>query len=329
MSCLLPCVIFSSLCGITMSKEMMYYPAGAALYVFYQLVTGLVVGQVLFPGDKLAVQRRSAAIIGSTFAPGLSAFVFIKEFVGVSGTGIGAFMDLASKFYQLVLLIPIMKALGPASASDSKAPAASLVSQLTDPLNMAILGGLMMSMLGVGIGDLGPLGGAIKTLAAAQSPVLFLLIGLTAKFGGNTPLVCLVLMLARQACALLFAYAVNTYLALDASTALVVVLMAQSATSVVGWGQMDKAENAAAQAGVTGSEYGYSQAFAFDIVGYSFPITVIVNTWACVAQQWYLANLLKLAVTVAAAATTLFVMYKPQIQDEGLLKNLPAKAVKA
>lgn len=58
-----------------------------------------------------------------------------------------------------------------------------------DNINIAILAGLIMSGTGTAVKDLKFVGSAIDTMAAAQSPVLFLLIGLTVQLKGNTPLV--------------------------------------------------------------------------------------------------------------------------------------------
>ena len=46
-----------------------------------------------------------------------------------------------------------------------------------------------MSARGLSVKSLGFVGSAIDSLAAAQTPALFVLIGLTVKLAGNTPLV--------------------------------------------------------------------------------------------------------------------------------------------
>lgn len=276
----------------------------------------------------MAVPRRTASFLASTFAPGLSAFVFITEFVGSWGTGLGAFMDLASKMYLLMIFKPTMEFFAPSGSKiaatggtgvpSPKGGGGGVVSTVTgvmgDTLNMAIICGIGMSFLGIPVKSLGAVGAAINTLAGAQTPVLFILVGLTFKLGGNTPVVCLMLMLMRAGLALVFAKTSIVIFGLDADNALVVVIMCQSATSVVGWGQMNKV--------VKEGVKGFSSEFAFDIVGYSFPITVILNTTACILKETYIDSAFSIGCCYLVVAGGLFVWFKATIQDVELWRKV-------
>ena len=142
-------------------------------------------------------------------APGLSSFTFINEFGGPGAAGIGSLMDISTKFYQLIVQAPLMRALShpdsnkqaePAGGGGGSNPVMAIINGIfKDNINIAILAGLFMSARGLSIGDLGFVGTAIDAMAAAQTPVLFLFIGLTVRLNGNTPLVSTILLLWRCA----------------------------------------------------------------------------------------------------------------------------------
>merc|ERR550537_304896 len=101
---------------------------------------------------------------------------------------------------MLLVMPSVLKAKASKAAAD--APAASggwvkgVVTQLKDPFNASIILGILLSVIfqGNAMAKLGFAGSALKTLAAAQTPILFLL------FSGIQSLqVQLLITLASQA----------------------------------------------------------------------------------------------------------------------------------
>merc|ERR1719359_1147771 len=88
------------------------------------------------------------------------------------------------------------------------------LAQLKDPFNASIIAGIALSVIfqGNAMAKLGFAGIAFKNLAAAQTPVLFLLIGLKLSIEGATPNLCGVLLLLRQGLVMM---AVKTFLLLS------------------------------------------------------------------------------------------------------------------
>ena len=169
-----------------------------------------------------------------------------------------ALFDLPYKLY-LVLILPFLLGV----------PAPSPTKLVTDPLNLSILGGLVVAATQTPYSALGALGQAASLLAGAQTPILFVLIGAKVKLTGATPLVCLSLLCLRHA-------ACYVYVAIFAfgtdDERMTLLLLAQAAVSVVGWGQISRARDAGGQ---------YDVDLAFDIVGYSMPLTMALQTAAC------------------------------------------------
>ena len=148
-------------------------------------------------------------------------------------------------------------------------PALSPLKLVTDPLNVSILGGLAVAATKTPYASLGALGQAASLLASAQTPILFVLIGAKVKLSGATPLVCLSLLMLRHAAC--YVYVAVFAFGTDAER-MTLLLLAQAAVSVVGWGQIARAKEAGGS---------YDVDLAFDVVGYSMPLTMGLQTAAC------------------------------------------------
>ena len=163
--------------------------------------------------------------------------------------------------YKLYLVLVLPFLLG--------VPAPSATKLVTDPLNVSILGGLVVAATKTPYASLGALGQAASLLASAQTPILFVLIGAKVKLTGATPLVCLSLLSLRHAACYLFV-GISSF-GTDAER-MTLLLLAQAAVSVVGWGQIARAKEAGGS---------YDVDLAFDVVGYSMPLTMGLQTAAC------------------------------------------------
>lgn len=139
-------------------------------------------------------------------APAASAFAFVTEFIGPIYTGLAALIDLPMKAYMLVFMRYVIRAKATSTGEKTGASGKSgnlgkqIFNQLTDPFNAAIIGGILCSLIfkGGAIAKMGFAGLALETMAAAQTPVLFLLIGLKVSIDGATPSLCGVLLLLRH-----------------------------------------------------------------------------------------------------------------------------------
>ena len=169
-----------------------------------------------------------------------------------------ALFDLPYKLY-LVLVLPFLLGV----------PAPSMSKLVTDPLNVSIIGGLLVAATQTPYASLGAIGQAASLLASAQTPILFVLIGAKVKLSGATPAVCLSLLCLRHAAC--YVYVAIFAFGTDAER-MTLLLLAQAAVSVVGWGQIARARDAGGS---------YDVDLAFDIVGYSMPLTMALQTAAC------------------------------------------------
>jgi hypothetical protein len=321
LSGLVPAVTLTSLCSIKVGMSSLGFIAGGLGLVLLQNVVAHFASCAVFGFNALKMTqksrdlRRTAAMEMGTMAPALSVFAFVTEFVGPAFTGLAALLDLPCKAYMLLFMPSVLRA--KASKVAAVAPSASgasrmeaVAAQLKDPFNASIIAGIVLSVIyqGNAVARLGFVGNALKSLAAAQTPILFLLIGLKLSIEGATPALCGVLLLLRQG---LVMAAVKTFLMFSGIKSvqmqLLVTLTSQAATSVVGFGQIAKAKE-------RGDE-GYSTDFAFDIIGISFPLTIMLNTAACLGGSAYIANMYPISLVLLASSGLLYAVSRNQIVD--------------
>lgn len=318
---MLPCVVFQSLCSIELSMALIKWPLMGACFVVWQLVVMGAVSSACFPGPALATPRRTAAFQLATFGPGLSAIVFIKEFVGPEAAGLASLFDLPSKAYVIFVLPALLEWAGRSKGSTTRSSAALVkdaapcgafaktCSLLQDPLNFAIAAGLLMAATRTPLASLSFVGRGVTALSGAQSPVLFVLIGMKLKTGGATPAACVSLLLARLTSSYCF-FAVTRFAVPSLTTpeAMTLLLSVQAACSVVGWSQMSKASAQGAQ--------GFALDLAFDIVGFSLPLAMVIQTAVClVPPEQAIQAPPYMTVPAAALGLLLFATVKTALRD--------------
>jgi glucan phosphoethanolaminetransferase (alkaline phosphatase superfamily) len=140
---------------------------------------------------------------------------------------------------------------------------------------------------------------------------LFALIGLTVKLSGNTPLVSSILLLGRAAASMLFTGTVNMLMGFDSHTAFIVTLFGQSAVSMLGYGILSRVVDNQSK-----ETPAMSKQFAFDLVGYSFPLSIVLNTTACIAKDSYVKRLIPMGGGLLAAVLVVFLATKKKVQDK-------------
>lgn len=306
LNALVPAVIVSSLSALTLSPEMGLVLLSGVALAFIQLGAGELASRFVLPKESSTLRRTAALQLG-TMAPALSVFSFTREFVGASFAGLAALADVPTKLYTLLLIPYYLRFRGDSTESDSAKSTTSdkpslakrLSGIVSDPFNLAITSGLVLAALGKPVATLGFFGKAIGSLAQAQTAILFLLIGLKLKIGGDRPKLCLRLLFARHGfCSL----AVSAFLAIfmgnaGADPRLAAVLSSHAACSIIAFGQMSKVDKAGVK--------GYDTDLAFDIVAMSFPFTVLLNTVACLAGSSYVDTLPAVGVVFLALSAAI------------------------
>lgn len=297
--------------------EHMMYIVGGVLLVLARLLSSMLVSYATFgrgSGTENAKLRRSAIWEMSSTASGMSIFPFITEFVGVEYVGLASVFDLPMKVYTFIMMPFLVRSFGESSSASSNSQGGkvlpALVALVKDPLTMSVIVGMAWAGFtdGAGTQPLGFVGKAIDTMAQAQTPCLFLLIGLKLTFASRTPLFCVTLLLGTQGVLLLMAWLVVLILSPGDTMAQFIILFTQGAPkfNVVGFMQ------AALNSGVVG----YSPDFALDILGLAFPISSFMQCFAGVMGTSYVSIVGIVGAVLVAISVGLRVTFKSQFQED-------------
>mmetsp|Transcript_52421 Transcript_52421/g.92098 ORF Transcript_52421/g.92098 Transcript_52421/m.92098 type:complete len:415 (+) Transcript_52421:47-1291(+) len=313
---LVPATLFKGLSKEKIEARHLAYIAGGVGMVLARFVSAAAASYAVLGsgGKERSTMRRTAMFEISTMASALSVLPFLGEFVGPEYVGLGGMVDLPMKLYMLIFMPVLLKQMGESSgtaaAGDSKGKAMAILTQLVkDPITMSLVLGIVTAMVteGGGTAVFGFAGKALDALAGAQTPVLFLLIGLKLKLQSKTPLFCVVLLFAAQGVLLIIVWVVVLILRPSDTIAKFIILFSQGAPSVVGMGVIA----AAAGSGVQG----YSKDFAFDIVGLAFPISSFMQCFAGIMGGTYQSIVGIVGIVLIAIAGGLRVIFAGNFKE--------------
>ena len=110
---------------------------------------------------------------------------------------------------------------------------------------------------------------------------------------------------------MLFTGVTNRLLALDGNTALITTIFGQSAVSMLGFGILSRVVKSQSQ-----EKPAMSIPFAFDLVSYSFPLSIVLNTSACILKERYVNNLIPMGGGLLVVVLALFFAKKKAVTDK-------------
>ena len=110
---------------------------------------------------------------------------------------------------------------------------------------------------------------------------------------------------------MLFTGVTNRLLALDGNTALITTIFGQSAVSMLGFGILSRVVKSQSQ-----EKPAMSIPFAFDLVSYSFPLSIVLNTSACILKERYVNNLIPMGGGLLVVVLALFFAKKKSVTDK-------------
>ena len=110
---------------------------------------------------------------------------------------------------------------------------------------------------------------------------------------------------------MLFSGVANRLLALDGNTALITTIFGQSAVSMLGFGILSRVVKSQSQ-----EKPAMSIPFAFDLVSYSFPLSIVLNTSACILKERYVNNLIPMGGGLLVIVLALFFAKKKAVTDK-------------
>mmetsp|Transcript_106221 Transcript_106221/g.193339 ORF Transcript_106221/g.193339 Transcript_106221/m.193339 type:complete len:452 (-) Transcript_106221:70-1425(-) len=270
--------------------------------------------------SELSKLRRTAIFELSTIASALSVLPFVSEFVGPEFVGLGGMVDLPMKFYNLVvmpLLLNMFNGAPPAS-SKKESPNGQLVAAITqllkDPITMSLIFGIVTAIATDcrGLKALGFFGDAVEAMATAQTPILFLLIGMKLNFQTSMPLICVVILLANHGILLIMVEVLLRVVNPGENATKLIIIFSQGAPSLLGLGVISSA--------VESGLHGYSPDFTFDIVAMAFPMCSVLQCASGLVGASYANAVGVVGLVLLAAAGVLRVAFKERFQESSAKK---------
>ncbi|MBU3011095.1 permease [Polaribacter vadi] len=183
----LPATIFIALLKVKIDGNLILFPVLAlGLNIILFAITPILLSLI---GIKMNSDKgRSARLLISSLAPGLSCFPFILEFLGDGSLAKAAMADLGNKFFVLFLLYLVALKWhyknADFEANSLKTKLKSLAKTLLyEPVNLFIIVALILVSFGITLDKIPNfLSSTLTRLSYIMTPLVLLFIGLAVKF---------------------------------------------------------------------------------------------------------------------------------------------------
>ncbi len=290
LSIILPATIFVALLKVEISSSMLLLPLAAlGLNLTLYVVSGLVL-------PKLGLQSgstdwRTMMLLLPSLAPGLSVFPFILEYLGDSPLALAALADVGNKVFVLVILYLVAmnwyyarRGAG-ATKVDRKGKLKGLgLSLLREPVNLVILGALLMLATGFTLNDLPQFAEeTVVRLAALMSPVILLFIGMAVKFRREEVGLILRVLCFRSGLAFFLSAVLIYTIGLSGPMALLTVVFAQCAVSFWPFAHMSAVE-ALRERGDTAI---FNLDLGLNVLAFSLPFSTLIILTVLSCGNWF------------------------------------------
>ncbi|MEN9252610.1 MAG: hypothetical protein Q6L58_09255 [Thermostichales cyanobacterium BF3_bins_165] len=249
----LPASIFLSILNIRRGFDFITPPCFAiTINLFYLVLIWILTHFWLFQNNLL--QKRSLMMIFPSLAPGLTAFPFIEDFIGRDGLAWAAMSDVGNKIFVLFGLYALAVNWGQQemsnhlmnvkSISNSKRIHTLIIALLSEPINISILVGFILMLLGFSQADLPKfISNAMTTIAGLTTGLILLFVGISFQFKTEQIISVLSVLLARSGLGFLLSAAVIHSLPAAQQEPLLFVVMPQCGCSLWPFLHMVKVED--------------------------------------------------------------------------------------
>ena len=192
LSIALPATIFVALLKVKIDTSLVLLPvlallANLILLLFARYLLPAITGK---PFDH--PESRTMLLLIPSFAPGLSCFPFIAEYLGEDGLAFAALADIGNKIFVLILLYLLAMRLyytvhaGQLKPSESRIKGL-LLSLAREPVNLVIVVAVSMLCVGANLENLpGFLQDGINRMSLLMTPMVLIFIGLAVNINWGT-----------------------------------------------------------------------------------------------------------------------------------------------
>ncbi len=314
LSVALPAMIFVALLKVQIDLSLLYLPIGIlAINVLFFFVAKWTVGW--FGIEKNSTEARTWQMLMPSFAPGLSCFPFLIEYIGEESLALAALTDVGNKVFVLVILYLIamrwhrqtQQKMGTSSKDRLKN---LLVTMVKEPVNAVIVAAILLLSFGYNMTTLPAfLQDGIGRMSLMMTPLVLIFIGMAVRVDWQQLKQIGSLLLFRSACAFFVSGLLLIALPVDTTLAIVIVVFLQSAASFWPFAHISLVNDAEGESATT-----FQPSLALNILALSLPLSTILILGICSVPTLFIdpIHLLFIAALFLAVAflPRLFVMAK-------------------
>ena len=224
-----------------------------------------------------------------SFAPGLSCFPFLMEYIGEESLALAALTDVGNKVFVLVILYLVAMRWHQQTQQKEKASSADrvknlLISMVKEPVNAVILLAIGLLSLGYNMTNLPTfLQDGIGRMSMMMTPLVLIFIGMAVRVDWQQLRQIGSLLLFRSACAFLVSALLILALPVDTTLAILIVAFLQSAASFWPFAHISLIADAEQDRPTT-----FNPSLALNILALSLPLSTVLILLICSTPTFFI-----------------------------------------
>ncbi|MEM6316862.1 MAG: permease [Bacteroidota bacterium] len=288
LSIALPATIFIALLKIEIQPSLMLLPV-LALAANFLLLGGTKIFTKIAGISSNSPKARTLLMLVPSFAPGLSCFPFVVEFLGDESLAMAAFADVGNKIFVLIILYIVAmrwyyKLLAKKStevASNNSRLKDLGLSLLREPINLVLVAAILMLCFGLNFASLPNfLQDTISRMSLLMTPMVLLFIGIAVKLRKGDIKMMLQILFWRSGFAFLISAGLLMVLPSDLPTYMLLLAVAfpQSACSFWPFAHMTAVESLEKD---KENVQTFNLDLALNMLAFSLPFSTIIILTIC------------------------------------------------
>lgn len=291
LSVALPATIFIGLLKVDITTSLVFLPV-MALCLNFLMLGGTKIFAFFLNYLEDRASYRTLLLLLPSFAPGLSCFPFLTEYLGEESLAIGALADVGNKVFGLIILYLLAMTWHYRQLRSDLVKKTSdrykklFISLLGEPINIVIFVAITMLCVGLNFHSLPRFGQeAISKLSIIMTPLVLIFIGIAVKVGKSDVFKILQILFWRSAFAFLLSAVLLLILPANLSplTMLVAVAFPQSSCSFWPFAHMAAVGKLDQDSGVKT----FNLDLAVNILAFSLPFSTIIILTICSSGTFF------------------------------------------
>ncbi|MFK7932330.1 MAG: permease [Saprospiraceae bacterium] len=283
----LPATIFIALLKVEVAPHLLILPVLALFANLLLFLGGMLLLKTLGI-EKKSTNYRTLLLLIPSFAPGLSCFPFLTEYLSEESLAMAAMADVGNKVFVLVILYLVamhwyykIALTDKSKVSTTKRVKELLLTMLKEPINFVLIFGILLLSVGLNLSALPSfLQDTIARLGTMMTPLVLIFIGLAVKLRQQNNGLLLQVLFCRAGLAFMISGLLLLILptSIASATAILIVIFPQSACSFWPFAHMTAVQSLE---GEGQQEPTFSTDLGLNLLAFSLPFSTVVILSIC------------------------------------------------